>query len=78
MKVVNAREDNRRNITINETHNEKLRHFCMSFVRNVFSFLPSLYFHLVQDSNTDYCDVMRNMHFSGWHISHFVIYLCFV
>jgi len=34
MKVLNAREYNRGNITINETYNEKLRHFCMSFVRN--------------------------------------------
>ena len=73
MKMLNAREYNRGNIAINETHTEKLRHFCKKFF-----ILPSLHFYLVQDSDTVYCDVTRNMQCSGLHISHFVIYLCFV
>jgi hypothetical protein len=42
MKVLNAREYNRGNITINETHNEELKQFFVSFVRNFLSLLAFL------------------------------------
>jgi len=47
-------------LNLSETHNEKLRHFCMSVCKKVL-ILSSSHFYLVQDSDTDYCDVTRNI-----------------